>query len=134
MEKKQAVVLYDGECNLCNAVVQFTIVRDRGDRLRYAAQQSEAGQRLLAEHGLSEDALDTFVLVEGDRAYARSEGALRLMKYMSGGWRLLSALRIVPRPLRDPIYTFVARNRYRWFGRSERCMLMRPEFRDKFLT
>jgi len=134
MDKKQAVVLYDGECNLCNAVVQFTIVRDRGDRLRYAAQQSEAGRRLLAEHGLSGAALDTFVLVEGGRAYARSEGALRLMKYLSGGWRLLSALRIVPRPFRDPIYTFVARNRYRWFGRSERCMLMRPEFRDKFLT
>ncbi|HZG88205.1 thiol-disulfide oxidoreductase DCC family protein [Paenibacillus sp.] len=132
--KQHAIVLYDGECNMCNAVVQFTIVRNRGGRLRYAAQQSDAGRRLLAAHGLSGDALDTFVLIEGDRAYTRSEGALRLMKHLNAGWPLLSALRIVPRPLRDPLYTFVARNRYRWFGKSERCMLMRPEYRDKFLT
>ena len=81
---------------------------------------------------MSDSALDTFVLVERGRAYTRSSGALRLMRHLNGGWPLLAALLAIPRFVRDPAYSFVARNRYRWFGKREQCMLMRPEFRERF--
>ncbi len=129
----EAIVLYDGECNLCAAVVRFTIVRNRKGTLRYAALQSETGSRLLREHALSGAAsLDTFVFVEGGTAYVRSGGALRLARHLDGGWPLLAALLAIPRFVRDPIYSFVARNRYRWFGKREQCLLMRPEYRERF--
>lgn len=130
--ERQAIVLYDGDCNLCAAVVRFTILRNRSRTLRYAALQSKTGRRLLKEHDLSDSALDTFVLVERGRAYTRSSGALRLMRHLNGGWPLLAALLAIPRFVRDPAYSFVARNRYRWFGKREQCMLMRPEFRERF--
>ncbi|HZG55934.1 thiol-disulfide oxidoreductase DCC family protein [Paenibacillus sp.] len=127
------IVLYDGDCNLCAAVVQFAIVRDRSGALRFAALQSETGRRLLDTHGLARTATDTFVYVERGKAYVRSTAALRLVLRLRGGWPLLSALLAVPSVLRDPVYTFVARRRYRWFGKREVCMLMKPEYRERFL-
>lgn len=129
----EGIVLYDGECNLCAAIVQFTIKRDRRGRLKYAALQSGSGRRLLAEHGLDPGEWDTFVYVEKGKAYVRSTAALRLVRRLGGAWPLLSVLLAIPRPLRDPLYTFVARNRYRWFGRRTQCMLMRPEYKERFL-
>ncbi|MCI3920682.1 thiol-disulfide oxidoreductase DCC family protein [Paenibacillus sp. TRM 82003] len=129
---EERIVMYDGDCNLCAAVVQFTIRRDSKGRLRYAALQSATGIRLLREHGLTSSATDTFVFVEEGKAYVRSTAALRLVRQLSGAWPLLSALLLVPRALRDPVYSFVARNRYKWFGRKEQCMLMRPEYRERF--
>lgn len=128
-----SIVVYDGDCNLCAAIVQFAIRRDRRGRLRYAALQSESGSRLLARHGLQREATETFVFVEQDTAYTRSAAALRLVRRLDGAWPLLSALTIFPRFLRDPLYALIARNRYRWFGRREQCMLMRPEWRERFL-
>jgi len=130
---KEPIVLYDGNCNLCAGVVQFSIRRDRRGRLKYAALQSETGRRLLAAHGLESSAGDTFVLIEKGKAYVRSTAALRLARHLGGAWPALSALLAVPRPLRDPLYAVVARNRYRWFGKRAQCMLMRPEHRERFL-
>lgn len=130
--EQEPIVMYDGECNMCAAVVQFTILRDRKGKLRYAALQSGTGRRLLKIHGLSDGGFDTFVFVEKGSAYVRSAGALRLVRYLGGGWPLLSVLLLIPRFLRDPVYAYVARNRYRWFGRKDQCMLMKPEYRDRF--
>jgi predicted DCC family thiol-disulfide oxidoreductase YuxK len=127
------VVLYDGMCNLCSGVVAFTLRRNQKGHLRYAALQSESGRNILRECGLDSDRIDSFVLVENGAAYMKSSAALRLAKHLGGAWPLASALLVVPRFLRDAAYDFVARNRYRWFGRRQSCLLMRPEFRSRFL-
>ena len=128
-----AVVLFDGVCNLCNGSVQFILKRDPHGRFRFASLQSDAGRRLLRAHGLPADALESVVLVEDGRAWTHSDAALRIARGLSGGWRAAGALRVVPRPLRDAVYGLVARNRYRWFGRRESCMVPTPEWRARFL-
>jgi predicted DCC family thiol-disulfide oxidoreductase YuxK len=128
-----AIVLFDGVCNLCNASVRFVLDRDPAGRFRFASLQSEAGRRLLEAHRLPTDELSTVVVVADGRAYTRSDAALRIARGLGGGWPALGALRLVPRPLRDAAYGVVARNRYRWFGRKEECMLPTPEQRSRFL-
>lgn len=132
-QKHHPIVLYDGICNLCSGVVAFTLRRDRRGILRYAALQSDIGKRLLFENGFAQELPDTFILIENGRAFTKSSAALRLARHLGGGFRLLSGLLIIPRPMRDAVYTFVANNRYRWFGQRESCMLMRPEYRERFL-
>jgi predicted DCC family thiol-disulfide oxidoreductase YuxK len=128
-----AVVLFDGVCNLCNGSVQFIIRHDPAGRFRFASLQSEAGQALLRRHGLDPEDLFSVILVEDGRAHSRSDAALRIAAGLSGGWRAAGALRVVPRPLRDLVYGWVARNRYRWFGRQDACMIPTPELRGRFL-
>lgn len=132
-ETNAPIVLYDAVCGLCSRSVQLILRHDRRGRFRFAALQSEVGQALLRRHGLQTDELDTFVLVEDGRAYVRSSGALRVARGLGGAWRLVSALAIVPRPLRDAVYRLVARNRYRIFGRLDACMLPPPDVRSRFL-
>ncbi|MEW5927897.1 MAG: thiol-disulfide oxidoreductase DCC family protein [Gemmatimonadota bacterium] len=132
-DEKGAVVLFDGVCNLCNGSVQFIVRHDPAGRFRFASLQSEAGQALLRRHGLDPTDLFSVILVEGGRAYARSDAALRIARGLTGPWRAAGALRAVPRPLRDAAYGWVARNRYRWFGKQEACMIPTPELRARFL-
>lgn len=128
------VVLFDGVCNFCSGVVRFLVPRDRRGRLRFAALQSEAGQSYQRRFGLAPDALDTIVVVEGDRVWVKSDAALRVARELGGAWPLLGALRIVPRALRDWAYARFAERRYRWFGRSDECLVPAPELRERFLT
>jgi len=127
-------VLFDGVCDLCTGVVRFTIEHDPEDRYRFAPLQEPTGKRLLAEHDLETDRLNTFVLIEGGTAYTRSEAAVRLLQGLGGAWGLLGrVLGLVPRPLRELGYRLVARSRYRVFGRQETCMVPGPEIRDRFI-
>lgn len=128
------IVLFDGVCNLCNGSVQFLLKRDREALFRFASLQSETGQKLQAELGMDPQALDSVILVEGDRWYKESDAALRIARSLPGAWKLLTAFRIVPRPIRDAVYRLIARNRYRWFGKTETCWLPTPELRGRFLT
>lgn len=128
------IVLFDGECNVCNRTVDFLLRRDRERRLRFAPLQSDAGRQLLARFGLPADRLDTVVLVEGDRFWTRSTAFLQALRRLPFPWPLASALRLVPRPLRDRAYDAFARNRYRWFGRRETCRVPAPDERDRFLA
>lgn len=130
---KTALVLFDGVCNLCQGSVQFILLRDPKGRFRFASLQSEEGRRRLTEHGLPPESLSSLVLIENGKAYRRSTAALRIARHLSGAWPLAAVFLIVPRPLRDLAYDFVARNRYRWFGKTESCMLPRPEWRERFL-
>lgn len=127
------VVLFDGVCNLCNGAVQFLLRRDRRRRLRFASLQSAAGQAVLRQHCPTADTLETIVVIEGDRVRFRSAAALLLARRLPWPWPLLTVFVICPRPLRDALYAVVARNRYRWFGRRESCMLPGPETADRFL-
>ncbi|HET9476124.1 MAG TPA: DCC1-like thiol-disulfide oxidoreductase family protein [Dehalococcoidia bacterium] len=128
------IVLFDGICNFCDASVNWIIARDRRGIFRFAALQSAAGERLQREYGLDPTALDTLVLVEGYRAHRRSGAALRVLRQLRLPWPLLFGLIVVPPFVRDFVYDFFARRRYRWFGRREECMLPAPEVRDRFLV
>lgn len=128
-----AIVLFDGVCNFCSASVGFIVRRDPRGRFRFAALQSPAGQALLERHGLTADADETFVLIEGDRAYTRSTAVLRVARGLRVPWPLLFGLIVVPPFLRDFAYGWFARRRYRWFGRREQCMTPTEELRERFL-
>ena len=126
------VAFFDGVCNLCNGTVNFLIDRDRRARLRFAPLQGPTFAGLAARHP-ELHGVDSFVLSQGGRVHVRSAAALRILMALGGTWRLAGALLAVPRPLRDRLYDFVARRRYRWFGRSDSCRRPTPELRARFL-
>ncbi|WP_152397102.1 thiol-disulfide oxidoreductase DCC family protein [Paenibacillus guangzhouensis] len=128
----KAIILFDGVCNFCNSSVQFIIRRDKNSYFSFASLQSETGMRLLREQGYAGE-LSSVVVIDQGQLYTKSDAALRIAKQFHGIWRSASVLRIVPRPLRDLVYNFVAKNRYRWFGKSDSCMLPSPEVRSRFL-
>ncbi len=128
-----ALVLFDGVCNLCNRSVNFIIDHDPAGYFLFAALQAEAAAPLLARYDLSADYQESIVLVEGGRCYRRSDAALRIARRLPGAWRLLYALVVLPRPLRDVLYDWIAANRYRWFGERETCRVPTPELRARFL-
>ena len=127
------IVLFDGVCNLCSTSVQFILQRDPTGKFRFASLQSDLAQRLLTERGLDPKALDSVVVIDGDRLYRESDAALRIARDMKGAWKALAVFRVIPRPVRDWAYRLIARNRYRWFGKKESCWLPTPELRGRFL-
>ncbi len=132
------ILLFDGVCNLCNAWVRFVIRHDPAPpRFRFAALQSEVGKRLLQAHAPLghpvDDTLDSVVMIDAGRMFVQSSAALRVLGKLGLPWSLLRALILVPRPLRDGVYRWVARHRYAWFGRRDSCMLPTPELRSRFL-
>jgi predicted DCC family thiol-disulfide oxidoreductase YuxK len=128
-----SIILFDGVCNLCDGVVQFVLKKDKKARFRFAALQSERGTALLKQFGLSTTNYNSFVLIESGRVYQKSAAALQVLKGLGGVWALLYGFIVFPRPIRDYIYDWVARNRYRFFGKKDECMLPTPEIRTRFL-
>jgi predicted DCC family thiol-disulfide oxidoreductase YuxK len=127
------VMLFDGVCNLCSGWVRFAIDRDPEARLRFAAVQSPLGQAFLARHGLPLDVYDSFYFVEDGVAYEKSAAWFRMVRHLRWPWPWFRADAIVPRGLRDVVYDLVARNRYRWFGRQEVCMVPTPDIGARFI-
>ena len=127
------ILLFDGHCNLCNAWVQYVVKRDSSSRIRFASLQSGAGRRLLEEHKIDENYIDSLVLFEEERFSVSSNAALRTLSYFDGWERHLIFLSVVPRSLRDLVYRFIAKNRYKWFGRREQCMVPTAELSKRFL-
>ena len=132
-ELSHAIVLFDGVCNFCNGSVNWIIARDRRGYFRFAALQSGVGDELLQRYGSDPSALDTLVLIEGVGVYTKSTAGLRIVRRLRPPWPALYALAIVPRPVRDFLYDWFARRRYRWFGKREECMAPSPEVRERFL-
>ncbi|USK64015.1 thiol-disulfide oxidoreductase DCC family protein [Peribacillus frigoritolerans] len=127
------VILFDGECNFCDSSVQFIIKRDPQGLFHYASLQSEAGQELLKKYDVPAD-IDSMVLIEKDKAYYKSSAALRICRRLQGAWKLLYGFIIVPSFIRNFVYDFIAKNRYKWFGKKEEsCMLPSPSVRKRFL-
>lgn len=131
MEKK--VILFDGVCNLCNGAITFIIQRDKKDIFRYAPLQSAIGRELAAQHHIDLDKVDSIILVTTGKAVSKSTAALRIAQDLAAGWPLLSIFLIVPPFLRNWVYDFIARNRYKWFGKKDACMIPTPELKNKFL-
>ncbi|MEL7269469.1 MAG: thiol-disulfide oxidoreductase DCC family protein [Bacteroidota bacterium] len=134
MEKNKKLILFDGVCNLCNGAIQFVIKRDKKDTFRYAALQSDIGLQLMQERGIDPCKMDSIILIEPGVAYfTKSDAALRIGQDFGGLWKILALFTWVPRPIRDGIYDIIAKNRYRWFGRKDVCMIPTPELQAKFL-
>jgi predicted DCC family thiol-disulfide oxidoreductase YuxK len=123
------IVLFDGVCNLCNAAVRFILARDPTGRFRFASLQSGTARRLLGGQPPSE----SMVLLEEGKSYIKSAAALRIARGLSFPWPVLYAFIAVPTPIRNLIYDWVARHRYRWFGKRETCMVPTAEFRERFI-
>ncbi len=128
------VVLFDGVCNLCNAWVNFVIDHDRFGVFVFGAQQSARGRAILEELHLPAPVLAGIVVVAGRRVYTDSAAILEVCARLPPPWRLIGFLRIIPRPIRDAVYRWVARHRYAWFGKSATCRVPAPELEHRFLT
>lgn len=131
--EENPVMLFDGVCNLCAWSVQFVLKRDRRGEFRFASLQSEVAAQLLDGCHFQGSDLDSVILIDSAGCWARSAAALRIARRLRFPWPLLYAFVIVPRPLRDLLYRFIARNRYRWFGRKEQCWLPEENWRQRFL-
>jgi predicted DCC family thiol-disulfide oxidoreductase YuxK len=126
------VVLFDGVCNFCDNSVQFIIKRDPNGYFKFASLQSETGQRFIKQLGIPND-LSSFVLIEDEKYYIKSTAALRVCEKLNGGWKFLVILKVIPLSVRDYVYTIIATNRYKWFGKKDSCTLPSPEIRARFL-
>jgi predicted DCC family thiol-disulfide oxidoreductase YuxK len=139
MQPSNPILLYDGVCGLCNRFVSFILKRDRKDRFRFAALQSNFARSILERHGLNPDVLDTIYLVldhalPSERLLSRNEAATAVLRELGGFWRVWAGLLdILPQQFRDRRYNLVARNRYRFFGKHETCPLPQEKDRHKFL-
>lgn len=133
MIEHKSVILFDGVCNLCNASIDFIIKRDKKDQFRVGALQVDAGKKLLSKFDVNPEYLDSLVLVEDDQVYFRSTAALRIARNLSGLWPLFYVFIILPSGIRDRIYDWIGKNRYRWFGKKNTCRLPTPKERAKFI-
>jgi len=127
------IILFDGVCNLCNRSVQIVIKHDPQGRFLFASLQSEEGQKLLQQYQLPATNLNSFVLVQNGKSYTKSTGALTVAKQLTGWWQLLYAFIIVPKFIRDWVYTLISNNRYKWFGKKDECMVPTPALKTRFL-
>jgi len=127
------IVLFDGVCNLCNRMVQFIIRNDAKTKFRFASVQNESGQLLLRQLDLPLDHFDTLVYISDSKFYLKSAAVFMILRELGGGWRLLSFFIIFPRFLCDMFYDFIAKWRYKWFGKREKCIVPTPEYSDRFL-
>ena len=131
--KEQPVILFDGICNFCNSAVNFVIKRDKKGNIFFAPLQSDKGQRLLQQYNLPLNNMESFVFIENEKACTQSTAALKVCRYLKGLWPLCYGFIIVPKFIRDGIYYWIARNRYKWFGVRRECMIPTPDVKERFL-
>ncbi|AKP76975.1 MULTISPECIES: thiol-disulfide oxidoreductase DCC family protein [Priestia] len=127
------LILFDGICNLCNSSVQFIIKHDEQALFSFASLQSDFGKQQLASHGLLPEQLDSIVYIHGKQRYIKSTAALKIAKRLDGPVKFLYALIIIPAPIRDIVYNWIARNRYKWFGKQQHCMLPTSDTKKRFV-
>ncbi len=134
MENDKKIILFDGVCNLCNSSIKFVIKRDAQDIFRYAALQSEVGQKLISERGIDTSKVDSIILIDpGVAYYTKSDAALEIGGHLKGYRTISRVLKLIPSSLRNIVYDFIAKNRYKWYGKKEHCMVPTPELLSKFL-
>lgn len=131
---RQPIILFDGVCNFCNNMVNFIIKRNSKSNICFAALQSETGKKLLQRHNLPLNKIQTIVFIENETAYTQSTAALRICRHLRGLWPLCYGFIIVPGFIRDGIYKWFARNRYKWFGERKECMIPGPGIKARFLN
>jgi len=128
------IILFDGLCNLCNRSVQYVIRHDPAAIFKFASLQGEAGQQLLKEYGLTANNMNSFVLIKDNKVYTRSTAALTVAKQLKGISKLLYGFIIVPAFIRNAVYDLIAKNRYKWFGKKDSCMVPTASLKSRFLN
>lgn len=135
--KEHPIVLVDGVCHFCQGAVKFILKRDPKGRHHFGSLQSEEGKRLLKAGNLPLDRIDTVVLIEDGKYYTKSAAVLRIARHLRFPYPFAYLFIVIPRPIRDVIYNYIARNRYRWFGKDDgdgsQCQIPSPEVRERFL-
>lgn len=131
MKPENRIVLFDGICNFCNSSIQFIIRHDPKGIFKYAALQSDYAKKLVGDRISPEP--ESVILYEDGKVYDRTTAALKIARHLNGLWPLLYIFIVIPAFLRDPIYKLIAKNRYKWFGKQEACMVPSKEIRDRFL-
>ncbi len=135
LPKNKKIILFDGVCNLCNSSIQFVIKHDKKDVFRFVSLQSELGKNILQHIGIQNNNIDSVVLYEpGISYYYKSDAALEIAKNLGGFWHFGTIFRIIPTTFRNYLYDFIAKNRYKWFGKNESCILPNESLNPKFLT
>lgn len=132
--KNKKIILFDGVCNLCDNTIQKIIKADTKDQFRFTSLDSEVGKAILDYIGIDREKTDSMVLyIPGEAYYVRSEAALKIASYMGGFYGLLQPFSFLPKYLTDTAYNYVAKNRYKWYGKKESCMVPTQELQNKFL-
>lgn len=130
----KAIILFDGVCNFCDGTVNFLIKHDTKERFLFASLQSDAGQHLLKKLNLPTEHFDSFIYVKDEKYYTKSTAALHIAKDLRKWWQLVYILVLIPKPIRDRCYDWIAKNRYKWFGKKQECAIPTPEIRKRFLN
>ncbi len=133
-ENKQ-IILFDGVCNLCNQTVLKIIKLDKKNHFLFTSLQSEMGEKILAHLKIDPSKIDSIVLFQPkNKSYIKSSAALKIINHFGGVWKLTQFFWLFPKALRNLVYDFIAKNRYRWFGKQDQCMIPTPELTSKFLS
>ncbi len=127
------IILFDGVCNFCNSSVNKIIKHDKNNRYKFAALQSEIGKKLLEKHSIDSTIIDSIILIENDVAFIKSTAILKISKHLNGIYPLAYSFIIIPTFLRNFVYDFIARNRYKWWGKKDSCMIPTAEVKSKFI-
>lgn len=133
MLSDQRLILFDGVCNFCNYWVNFAIKKDRRRKLKFTTLQGETAKEVLPRYHINPTSLSSVIFIDNGKAYTQSSAALQICRHLNGGWKLFYSLIIIPKFIRDFFYNIIARNRYKWFGKKEECMVPTPEIKDRFL-
>ncbi len=127
------IILFDGVCNFCNSSINFIISQDKKKVFRFATLQSAAGKEFLKKYNLPQDYLESFILIDEGKIYKSSTAGLKLYNKLPWYWKWLQVFWIVPKVLRDAVYNVIARNRYKWFGKKEECMIPNEDVKNRFI-
>jgi len=133
MDADKPVIIFDGVCNFCNALVNFIIKQDKKNIFLFAALQSESGKKLMEQYQINWQRTDSFILIEKGKAYMKSNAALRLYNKLPWYWKWTQIFWIFPKFIRNAVYNFIAKHRYKWFGKRDECMMPTPELKERFL-
>lgn len=134
LPKKKLIVLFDGVCNLCNDSVLKIIKNDKNDVFRFTSIQSDTGSKIINYLGIDTAKIDSIILYDPNVAYyIKSDAVLKILNQFNGLWKLFQIFTVLPNSFNDIFYSFIARNRYKWFGKKEYCMIPTPELKAKFL-
>ena len=135
LPKNKKIILFDGLCNLCNSSIQFVIEHDKKDIFRFVPLQSDLGRQITAHIGIDQKHIDSVILYEpGVAYYYKSNAALEIAKNLGGFFHLGTLFKIIPTAIRNWLYDYIAKNRYKWYGKQQECLAPTPELKAKFLA
>lgn len=133
LPENKSLILFDGVCNLCNSSVNFIIKHDPKELFLFASLQSDAAKEILLQLNEEKIKMDSILLIEEGEIFEKSSAALRISKKLNKGFKLLYIFIVLPKPIRNFVYDYIAKNRYKWYGKKDSCMIPTPELKQRFI-